>query len=85
MYFFSPVESTPSVLRIVRDAILNAPQRTRTSLVIAVPIWLGLMVLQAWDSAQRSGPEAIAEFLSALCGSAGGVLLGLSGSDQRRG
>ena len=37
------------------------------------------MVLQAWDSAQRSGPEAIAEFFSALCGSAGGVLMGLCG------
>ena len=73
------MESTPSLLHIVRDAILNAPPRTRTSIVIVVPIWLGLMVLQAWDSAQRSGPEAMAEFLSALCGSAGGVLLGLSG------
>ena len=73
------MESTPSVLRIVRDAIANAPHRTRVSFILAIPLWLLLMVLQAWDSAQRSGPEAIAEFLSALCGSAGGVLLGLSG------
>ena len=28
--------------------------------ILAVPLWLLLMVLQAWDSAQRSGPEAIA-------------------------
>ena len=79
MYFFSPVESTPSVLRIVRDAIANAPHRTRASFMSRSLLWLLLMVLQAWDSAQRSGPAAVAEFLSALCGSAGGVLLALSG------
>ena len=47
--------------------------------MVGVPIWLAMMVLQAVDSAQRSGPAAVAEFLSALFGSAGGVLLGLSG------
>ena len=57
----------------------NAPERSRTSVMIAVPVWLVLMVLQAWDSAQRTRPAAVAEFLSALCGSAGGVLLALSG------
>jgi two-component system sensor histidine kinase AlgZ len=71
--------ATPSVWRIVRDVITTAPQKTRISVLFALAIWLVMMVLQAWDSAQRSGPAAVAEFLSALCGSAGGVLLGLSG------
>jgi signal transduction histidine kinase len=73
------VQRAPSVLGIVADAIRNAPRRTRTSVLIALPVWLLMMVLQAWDSAQRTGPAAVAEFLSALCASAGGVLLGLSG------
>ena len=42
-------------------------------------LWLVLMVLQAFDSAGDRGPAAAAEFLSALCGSAGGILLGLTG------
>ena len=75
----SGVHEAPSVWHIVRDAVANAPERSRTSVMIAVPVWLLLMVLQAWDSAQRTGPAAVAEFLSALCGSAGGVLLALSG------
>jgi signal transduction histidine kinase len=76
----STVDTAPSVWRIVGDALANAPQRTKTSILIAVPIWLVLMMFQAWDSAQRTGPAAVAEFLSALFGSAGGVLLGLSGA-----
>ena len=73
------MQSPPSVLHIVREAIASAPHQMRVNLLFGVPIWLLLMVLQAWDSAQRSGPAAVAEFFSALFGSAGGVLLGLSG------
>lgn len=73
------MQEAPSVWRIVRDAVAQAPERTRISVLIAVPVWLLMMVLQAWDSAQRTGPAAVAEFLSAMCGSAGGVLLGLCG------
>lgn len=73
------MQSAPSVLHIIGEAIANAPHQTRISLAVAIPVWLLLMVFQAWDGAHRSGPAAIAEFFSALCGSAGGVLLGLSG------
>ncbi len=79
LYSASAVQPTLSVWRIVVDALANAPRETRLSVLLALPIWLLMMALQAWDSAQRTGPAAIAEFLSALTGSAGGVLLGLSG------
>jgi signal transduction histidine kinase len=37
------------------------------------------MALQGLDSANDEGPAAVAEFLSALCGSAGGVLFAVTG------
>ncbi len=73
------MQAAPSVWRIVQEAIAKAPDRTRISVLIAVPVWLLMMLLQAWDSAHRTGPAAVAEFLSAVCGSAGGFLLALSG------
>lgn len=42
-------------------------------------VWLAMMVVQGVQSANASGPAAVAEFLSALCGSGGGLLLALTG------
>ena len=50
----------------------------RRSSAIALVGWVVVMTGQVFDSATRSGPAAVAEFLSAFCGSAGGVLLGLA-------
>jgi hypothetical protein len=72
-------EIQPSVARIVIDTLRQAPLRTRQSAVAALVLWSALMVLQAFDSADRSGAAGLAEFLSALCGSASGLLLGLCG------
>ena len=70
-------EFTPSIGRIVIDTVRQAPTRTQQGAAAALVLWIGMMVLQAFDSADRSGPAGLAEFLSALCGSASGLLLGL--------
>jgi LytS/YehU family sensor histidine kinase len=41
---------------------------------LGVAAWLGVIALQAYDSAGTSGAPGVAEFLSAACGSAGGML-----------
>jgi hypothetical protein len=72
-------ELQPAIWRIVRDAIRDAPPEVRTGAVAALTLWIGMIILQAVDSADRSGAPAVAEFLSALCGSVSGLLLGLCG------
>ncbi|HEU4694502.1 MAG TPA: histidine kinase [Vicinamibacterales bacterium] len=69
----------PSIGRIVIETMRQAPRRTRQSAGAALVLWTGLMVLQALDSADRSGAAGLAEFLSALCGSVAGLLFGLCG------
>ncbi len=41
--------------------------------------WLAMMAAQGVASANDEGPAAVAEFLSALCGSAGGLLFAVTG------
>jgi signal transduction histidine kinase len=72
-------EFQPSVGRIVVETLRQAPLRTRQSAAAALLLWIGLMVLQAIDSADRIGAAGLAEFLSAMCGSMSGLLLGLCG------
>ena len=69
----------PSLAQILRGALASAPADTRRGIVTGLWLWLLLMVLQGYDSANGRMPGAAAEFLSALCGSAGGILLALTG------
>ena len=69
----------PTLPQVLSGAFLSAPVATRRNMMIGLAGWLGMMVLQGFDSASGSGPAALAEFLSALCGSAGGIMLALSG------
>ena len=68
-----------TALGVVSGAFADAPASARRSVVIGLGAWLVLMVAQAFDSARGSGTAAAVEFLSALCGSAGGILLALAG------
>ena len=69
----------PTLPQILRAAVSDAPDPVRRGLVTGLIAWLAMMVGQGVQSANGSGPAAIAEFLSALCGSAGGLLLALTG------
>lgn len=69
----------PTLPQILRAAIADAPTAVRRGLITGLFAWLAMMAVQALQSATRSGPVAVAEFLSALCGSAGGLLLALTG------
>ena len=69
----------PSLAQILRGALAGAPVETRRGIVTGLGLWLLLMVLQGFDSANGRMPAAAAEFLSALCGSAGGILLAFTG------
>ena len=69
----------PSLLQVVRTALADAPIATRRSVTTGLALWLGMMVLQGVDSSNASGPVAVAEFLSVLCGTGGGLLLAFTG------
>lgn len=69
----------PTLPQILRVAITTAPAEMKRGLMTGLVAWLTVMGLQALQSANDSGPAAVAEFLSALCGSAGGVLLVTTG------
>ena len=69
----------PSLLQVVRTTLAGAPITTRRSVITGLVLWLAMMVLQGFDSADRSGPAAVAEFLSVLCGTGGGLLLAFTG------
>lgn len=69
----------PSLPAVLRAAFDGAPGEARRSALTGLLIWLLLMILQAFDSANDRGPAAAAEFFSALCGSAGGILLAFTG------
>ena len=64
----------PSIWTIVREAVTRAPRDTKRMVGFGVVAWVGIIALQAYDSAGTSGASGVAEFLSALCGSAGGML-----------
>ena len=68
---------------IVRDAFADASPAVRSQIKTVVAFWLLLIVLQAWDSRNASGPAGVAEFLSAVLGASGVALLGTAHTLQR--
>ena len=73
----------PTVAASLRASIAAAPASVRRSGVAALVIWLAMMAVQAVDSWRGTGVPATVEFLSALFGSAGAVLLALTGAFSR--
>ena len=64
---------------ILRSVFAGAPVPVRRSVATGLVMWLVMMAVQGFFSAKHQGPAAAAEFLSALCGSAGGILLAFTG------
>ena len=75
----APSPHAPTVAVILRESFTAAPSNVRRSGVAALLIWLAMMAAQAVDSWRGSGVPATVEFLSALFGSTGGILLALTG------
>ena len=73
----------PAVWPIVREAFADAPVAARNRIRATVALWIVLIAVQVWDSARGAGVSAVAEFLSALLGSGGAVLLGIAYTLQR--
>jgi signal transduction histidine kinase len=61
---------------IIRDALTDASPAVRRQMSGVLFLWLGLLLLQAWDSRNASGPAGVAEFVSAVLGATGVALLG---------
>ena len=68
-----------TTLQAVAAVVADAPQPARRTMLVGLVAWLVMMVVQGVQSAGGTGLPAAAEFLSALCGSAGGTLLALTG------
>jgi two-component system sensor histidine kinase AlgZ len=68
------METGPRLSTVIREAMAAAPRETRRTAAFGVIAWLGLIALQAFDSANAPGAVGASEFLSAVCGSAGGLL-----------
>jgi signal transduction histidine kinase len=66
--------AAPSLWWILREAVAGAPRETQRTVAFGVCAWIGLIALQAYDSADTPGAAGLAEFLSAVCASAGGML-----------
>ena len=76
---FAAAVDAPTVTEILRESFGGAPPAVRRSGLVALGVWLAMMAAQAVDSWRGTGVPATVEFLSALCGSGGGVLLTLIG------
>jgi two-component system sensor histidine kinase AlgZ len=63
---------------ILRVAFAEAPPSARNRIRAIVGVWILLIAVQIWDSARGTGVSAVAEFLSAVLGSGGAVLLGIA-------
>jgi signal transduction histidine kinase len=63
---------------ILREAFAEAPPSARNRIRAIVAVWILLIAVQIWDSARGTGVSAVAEFLSAVLGSGGAVLLGIA-------
>ena len=68
---------------IVRDAFADATPAVRSQVRWILAFWCVMVALQAWDSADASGPAGVAEFLSAILGVSGAALLGVAYGLQR--
>jgi hypothetical protein len=63
---------------IVRDAFAGASPAIKQQFRLIVAFWVGVVLLQAWDSRIGVGAAGVAEFLSAVLGSTGVALLGVA-------
>jgi len=68
---------------IVRDAVADASPAVRRQIQWVVVLWVGILLLQVWDSRNAAGVPGVAEFLSAFLGASGVALLGTAHTLQR--
>jgi signal transduction histidine kinase len=68
---------------IIREALAGASPPVRSQIRWVVGLWVGLVILQVWDSRDAAGAAGVAEFLSALLGATGVALLGTAHTLQR--
>lgn len=68
---------------IVREALAGAPADVRSQIRWIIILWLAMVCLQIWDSADGRGAAGLAEFLGALLAASGAALLGLAFGLQR--
>ena len=64
----------PPLWTILREAVIRSSRETKRMAALGVLAWIALIALQAFDSTRTSGVAGLAEFLSAVLGSAGGML-----------
>jgi signal transduction histidine kinase len=64
----------PPLATILRDAVNRVSPATKRTAALGALAWIALIGLQAYDSAHTGGIPGLVEFLSALSGSAGGML-----------
>jgi signal transduction histidine kinase len=69
--------------RIVADAFAQASPGLRRRVRWMAAAWVVVVVAQAWDSSDTSGPAGAAEFMSAVLTASSGALLGLAYTLQR--
>jgi signal transduction histidine kinase len=68
---------------IVRESFASAPAPIRAQIRWVGALWVVLVALQIWDSADGRGAAGVAEFLSAVLASTGAALLGVAHALQR--
>lgn len=68
---------------IVRDAFAEASPAIRRQFRWIAAFWVLIVAAHAWDSRDGRGPAGVAEFLSAILGASGVVLLGLAHTLRR--
>jgi len=69
-----PERAGPPLWTILREAVVRSSRETTRMATLGVLAWIALLAVQAFDSARTSGVAGIAEFLSAVLGSTGGML-----------
>lgn len=67
-------DAGPPLRTILAEAMARAPDETKRTVALGAIAWVGLIALQAYDSADTPSAAGVAEFLSAVCASAGGML-----------
>jgi LytS/YehU family sensor histidine kinase len=72
------MDDTPAIWPSVREAFTDAPAPARGRIYMMLALWALLIGAQLWDSARGHGASAVAEFLSAVLGSGGALLLGIA-------
>lgn len=65
----------PPIWTILREAVVRSSRETKRKTALGLLAWIALIGLQGFDSARTSGVAGLTEFLSALLGSTGGMLV----------